>query len=207
MISNIKIPDSQIAREAEEYARSVSDDMLFHHVMRSFLFAELCVEQEQAKVDHELLFISAVLHDLGFTDAAQGPHRFEIEGANAARKFLLERGVPDERAWKSWDQIALHAWDFNLYRDDTSRLMQLGIRYDVRGDANVKLDPADIAAVLDRYPRLNFKNGFYDLCRKDIESKQPYPYTYHFPTCVAHNLGLTAMPDMREALKATQFSE
>jgi hypothetical protein len=207
MVSDIKPPDSKIATQAEEFARSVSSDMLFHHVMRCYWFAELYVQQEKVTVDHELLFLSAMLHDLGLTSAAQGPHRFEIEGANAARKFLLDRGISNDRAWKAWDNVALHAWDFNLYRDDTSRLLQLGIRYDVRGNSNARLDPADVAAIVARYPRVDFKNGFYDLSRREVETKQPYEYTYHLPTCIALNLSLTKVPEVRDVLKAAPFSE
>ncbi len=36
MIADIKVPDSAIARQAEELARSTSDDMLFNHVMRCY---------------------------------------------------------------------------------------------------------------------------------------------------------------------------
>ena len=42
--------------------------MLFNHVMRCYWFAELFAKQEQAKADRELMFLSAVLHDLGFTE-------------------------------------------------------------------------------------------------------------------------------------------
>ena len=66
-------------------------------------------------------------NDLGLTDHPVGPHRFEIEGAGAARMFLVKKGVSRERAQDVWDNIALHTWDINLYRDDTSRLMQLGV--------------------------------------------------------------------------------
>ena len=41
MITEIKVPDSSIARQAEELARSVSNDMLFNHVMRCYWFGEL----------------------------------------------------------------------------------------------------------------------------------------------------------------------
>ena len=84
MISNIRVPDSSIARQAEELARSVSSDMLFNHVMRCYWFGELFAQKHGTKIDSELMFLSSVLHDLGLTDHAPGPHRFEIEGAGAS---------------------------------------------------------------------------------------------------------------------------
>jgi hypothetical protein len=65
MIADIKAPDSSIARQAEELARSVSSDVLFHHVMRCYWFRELFAQQEGKKVDSELMFLSSVPHDLG----------------------------------------------------------------------------------------------------------------------------------------------
>jgi hypothetical protein len=57
----MKVPDSSIARQAEELARSVSNDVLFNHVMRCYWFGELFAQQEGKKVDSELMFLSAVL--------------------------------------------------------------------------------------------------------------------------------------------------
>ncbi len=34
MISDVKVPDSSIVRQAKELARTVSNNMLFNHVMR-----------------------------------------------------------------------------------------------------------------------------------------------------------------------------
>jgi len=87
MTADIKAPDSKIARDAEELARTVSNDMLFNHVMRCYWFGEFFARKQGVKVDSELMFLSSVLHDLGLTPQVPGPHRFEIEGASAARKI------------------------------------------------------------------------------------------------------------------------
>lgn len=207
MLSDIKIPDSRIAREAEELARSVSTDTLFNHVMRCYLFAELFAQQESKKVDSELLFLSAVLHDLGLTDYADGPHRFEIEGASAARTFLVDRGVRSERAQGVWDNIALHTWDVNFFRDDTSRIMQLGLAYDVSGVPGALLDPAEVAEVLRRYPRLEFKRAFLTGLQSELERKQPYPHCFHVCTRMAHNQSPLTIVDAPAILDKAPFSE
>ncbi|MFF8004591.1 HD domain-containing protein [Streptomyces sp. NPDC007917] len=60
--------------------------------------------------DPELLYISAMFHDAGllvpFSDTEQ---RFELDGADHARKFLLERGFSESAAEVVWTAIALHA--------------------------------------------------------------------------------------------------
>ena len=207
MIADIRIPDSSIVRQAEELARSVSADFLFNHVMRSYWFGELFAQAEEAKVDSELLFLSAVLHDLGLTDHANGPNRFEIEGATAARTFLVDKGVAGERAQGVWDNIALHTWDINLFRSDTSRLMELGIVHDVVGVADAKLDPADVAEVVRRYPRLAFKHAFNDMLTHELDSKQPYPHFFHICTHIEQNRAPISMPDVPTMLDNAPFDE
>ncbi|WP_225413144.1 HD domain-containing protein [Stigmatella hybrida] len=207
MIADIKVPNSSIVRQAEELARSVSSDFLFNHVMRCYWFSELFAQREGVKVDSELMFLSSVLHDLGLTGHAKGPHRFEIEGAGAARTFLVQKGVSRERAQSVWDNIALHTWDINLYRDDCSRLMELGVVYDVVGLQDAKLDPADVAEVVRRYPRLNFKRAFNDVLTKELDSKQPYPHFFHICTHIEQNRAPISIPDARTLLNGAPFTE
>jgi HD domain len=207
MIADIKVPDSGIARQAEELARSVSNDTLFNHVMRCYWFGELFAQQEGKNVDSELMFLSAVLHDLGLTDHAPGPHRFEIEGAGAARTFLADRGVSEDRAQKVWDNIALHTWDMNQFRGDTSRLMQLGLAYDVSGVQDAQLDPADVAEVLRRYPRLQFKRAFNEMLNHEVDRKQPYPHWFHICSRVEHNRSPLTIVDAPVVLDWAPFDE
>jgi len=207
MIADVKVPDSSIARQAEELARSVSNDTLFNHVMRCYWFGELFAQKEGLKVDSELMFLSAVLHDLGLTAHARGPHRFEIEGASAARTFLLEQGVIEDRAQKVWDNIALHTWDVNQFRGDTSRLTQLGLAYDVSGVQDARLDPDDVAEVVRRYPRLNFKRAFNDMLNHELDRKRPYPHWFHICSRIAHNRSPLTIVDAPVVLGWAPFDE
>jgi hypothetical protein len=207
MLADIKLPDSVLAQKAEQLARSVSNDTLFNHVMRCYLFGELFAQQEGKRIDSELMFLSAVLHDLGLTSYAQGPHRFEIEGAGAARTFLLEHSVSTDRAQKVWDNIALHTWDMNLLRDDTSRLMQLGLAYDVAGVEGLQLDSEAVAEVLRRYPRLNFKQAFNSALEHELEVKQPYKHFFHICTRIAHNQSPLTIIDAPAIFAMAPFEE
>lgn len=207
MIADIKAPDSSIALQAEELARSVSSETLFNHVMRCYWFGELFAQQERKKVDSEEMFLSAVLHDLGLTDYAPGPHRFEIEGATAARTFLGAQGVSTDRAQKVWDNIALHTWDMNQFRGDTSRLMQCGLAYDVSGVPGAQLDAADVAEVLRRYPRLDFKRAFNETLNRELDCKQPYPHWFHICSRIEHNRSPLTIVDAPIVLGWAPFDE
>src|SRR4051812_13330701 len=96
-IAGIRIPDSQLAREAMELAREASTPALFHHVLRTYVFAELVGRRMEMRYDAELLYIAAVLHDLGLTDRYRGAGRFEVDGADAAAQFLSGRGVETDQ--------------------------------------------------------------------------------------------------------------
>ena len=207
MIADIRVPDTGVVRQAEKLVRSVSTEMLFNHVMRCYWFGALFAQQQGIKVDGEQLFLSATLHDLGLTDHAPGPHRFEIESANAARTFMVGKGVPKDRAQNVWDDIALHTWDLNLFRGDTSRVVQFGIAYDVVGFPGVTLDRADVAVVLRRYPRLKFTRGFHGLMERELDAKQPYPHAFHPCSRIAHNRSPLAIEDLSVLQANAPFDE
>lgn len=108
-ISGIRIPDTALAREVTDFIRDAEDDVLFEHSRRVFLFGALQGLGRGLKPDLELLYVGAMFHDLGLTARYRtSTVRFEVDGANAARAFLLERGVDKTAADKVWLGIALH---------------------------------------------------------------------------------------------------
>src|SRR5215469_13465448 len=86
-IAGVLVPDTPLIARTIEYARLHSEPYLFNHVMRSWLFAVCIAEQRKTVHDAEVLAVATLLHDLGLGSEFSGPLRFEIEGANAARKF------------------------------------------------------------------------------------------------------------------------
>src|SRR2546428_14187035 len=88
----MKVLDTELCSAAVQYARTVSDPFLFHHVMRSALFADLIGRERGVKYDRELLWVSAVLHDLGLTNIAPGETLFETESADLAKGRHAEEG-------------------------------------------------------------------------------------------------------------------
>ncbi|MBX7557410.1 HD domain-containing protein, partial [Streptomyces sp. tea 10] len=96
-ISGISVPDSKLAREITEYIRDNEDDLLYHHSRRVFFFGALVGQAQDLSVDHELLYAAAMFHDRGLTDTySDSMLRFEVDGANEVRDFLLERGASQE---------------------------------------------------------------------------------------------------------------
>ncbi len=98
-IAGIAVPDTDLVREATTLVRDVTDDNVFHHCRRVFLWGSLKAAVRGLHVDPELAYVGALFHDLGLTPAYRTTsRRFELDGAEAARTFLLEHDRSQEEA-------------------------------------------------------------------------------------------------------------
>ena len=159
-IAGIAIPDTALVREATEFIRSAEDDVLFHHSRRAYLFGALHGSRLGLQPDLELLYVAAMFHDLGLTARyGTSTQRFEIDGADAARDFLVERGVDKADAAKVWLGIALHTTPEVPGRlDPEIGLLIAGVATDVVGAGREALSPDAVDAVTAAHPRPDFKN-------------------------------------------------
>lgn len=206
-IGGVRPPDSRIAHEAVELARAVSSPSLFHHVMRTYYFGEAWAQTELERYDREIVLLSLVLHDLGFTDHARGPRRFEIEGADAARAFIAARGYTEDKAWLVWDNIALHPLDLNLHKEPEAKAVEWGICADVMGAGLDRLAGGVAAGILAAFPRPDFKRELFALLRREAESK-PDTHPFHPATMIAHHcLGGVHIPDAKAVIDGAPFDE
>ena len=92
LIAGVSVPDGPLITAAIDYAQRLSDTYLFNHAMRSWLFAETIRRTKGIDYDHEVVAIGTILHDIGLTAGVSGPHRFEVNGADAALRFIAGRG-------------------------------------------------------------------------------------------------------------------
>jgi len=115
-LGELSIPDSELALKATKLVAEISPQFLYHHCMRTFLFANLIGQRQEMKIDRELLYLGAIMHDLGLTERFDGDQRYEVDGADAAREFLLQHGLPKDRAEVVWDAIALVIREIGLSR-------------------------------------------------------------------------------------------
>ncbi|OCB56831.1 diguanylate cyclase [Mycobacterium vulneris] len=160
-IAGIELPDTALVRETTEYIRDVEDDLLFHHSRRVFYFGALQGLRRGLQPDLELLYVGAMFHDLGLTEPYRTTSqlRFEVDGANAARDFLLQRGVDEAAARKVWLGIALHTTPgVPEFLDPEIALVTAGVETDVLGIGRADLAPEDRDAVTTAHPRPDFKN-------------------------------------------------
>lgn len=135
-IAGIKIPDSRLAKDAADILRENGNDLVWNHSNRVFLFDAVNGKKEQQNYDLELLYVSALFHDLGLTKKFSSPDlRFEVDGANAARSFLQQYQIPDESIRLVWDAIALHTTPgIAEHKESEVALLFSGVGLDVMGD-------------------------------------------------------------------------
>jgi HD superfamily phosphodiesterase len=158
-IADIAIPDTPLVREITEYIRDAEDDLLFDHSRRVFLFGALQGRRRGLQPDLELLYAGAMFHDLGLTQRCRtSTLRFEVDGANAAREFLLKHGVDKADADKVWLGIALHTTPgIPEFLEPEIALVTAGVETDVLGIGRDNLSPEALAAVTAAHPRPDFK--------------------------------------------------
>lgn len=171
-VAGILLPDTSIANSATELVRDVSPRYLFHHVMRTFIFASLIGRARGSVYDAETLYLSCVLHDLGLTQRFEGDLPFEIQGAESARRLLEQYGVTPARIETIWDGIALHASAVGAFKRPEIALVGAGAEADVLGPQPGEISAEAVSAAGDAFPRLSFKSEFLRTCA-DIVRRHP----------------------------------
>jgi len=157
-LAGIELVDTSLVREAMDLARSASEPFLYSHLMRSWLFASVLSENMQSIVDPELLAVATLLHDLGLTERFGADARFEVDGANAAKSFLQERGVPEERIRLVWDAIALHSTgSIALHKEPIIAVTFEANNADAVGYALDRIPRNQLQAILTEFPRMDMK--------------------------------------------------
>jgi hypothetical protein len=159
--SPVAVPDSRLAREADELIRSVESDLLYYHSLRVYSFGALQGNRQGLSYDPELLYIGAMFHDIGLVEGHRSAHdRFEVDGANAAREFLAGHGVTGDALRIVWDAIALHTTPgIPEHKEPEVALVTAGVELDVLGLGYDDISAEDREAVLAAYPRVDFKES------------------------------------------------
>ncbi|HWR46947.1 MAG TPA: HD domain-containing protein [Pseudonocardiaceae bacterium] len=158
-IAGINIPDSRLAREATDLVRDAASPLLFHHSRRVYLFGSLQGNRLGLAADPELLYVGAMFHDLGLTEKyRRTDQRFEIDGADEARRFLAAHDLPEDRIRLAWLGIALHTTpEIPYHLEPEVALVTAGVETDVLGIGYADLDKTLIDAVVRAHPRPDFK--------------------------------------------------
>jgi hypothetical protein len=176
LIAGIEIPDTAAVAEATALIKETTNPLIYHHSRRVYLFGRIHARRLGVEPDPELLYLATMFHDSGlltpFSDVVQ---RFEVDGADHARKFLLEHGFSDAAADTVWTAIALHTTTGIPDRMGPEiAITQLGVLTDVIGVELAAIDPEQVKEIVDAHPRGDFKNEYL---RLNVEELRKRPET------------------------------
>jgi hypothetical protein len=162
-VDELPIPDSSIAKEAEELCREASPPMLLNHCFRTYVWGMILGRSDGLRPDPEVFYVASMLHDLALTDEFRG---YAPMPCFAARGGILATDWTGERGWAA-DKCATVADAISLHLNarvppehgPEAQLLQAGAGLDVAGLRHWELTAETIAAVVERYPRHNMKRA------------------------------------------------
>src|ERR1700689_5681068 len=176
-ISGIAVPSSKLANEITEFIRDTESTLLFNHSSRVYYFGALAGRRRGLKFDAELLYASAMFHDIGLVPAySSAADRFEVDGANAARDFLRRHSISEQDIDQVWTAIALHTTPgIPQYMHPVVALLTAGVEMDLLGMDYASFTESDRNAVVKAFPRtVHFKEdilqAFYDGIKQKPET-------------------------------------
>ena len=208
-IAGIRIPDSTLAKEATDLVREIESDLLYHHSVRVFVFGSLQGQRRGLAYDPELLYVGAMFHDVGLVEGHRSKSdRFEVDGANAAREFLRQRGIPAEDVRVVWDAIALHTTPgIPEHKEPEVALVTAGVELDVLGLGYDDISQAQREQVLAALPRVDFKNQIIQAFGAGIAHKPQTAFGNVKADVLERTLPGYRRPNFCEMILASPFAE
>jgi HD domain len=176
-LDKLNVPDTRAARHAEDICRAVCDAPLVNHSYRTYAWGALLGVAERRAFDAELLYVAALLHDIGLTERFDRGGCFESDGADAANELLIEVGWPSDRAQSAARAIYLHMHEVDEADGPEALLLSCGASLDVTGRRFDEIDGRARNWTLDVYPRASFKQRFLELLSDQAARK---------PQCTVH---------------------
>ena len=199
VLEAISVPDSQLARQITEFVRDTETELLFNHSSRVYSFASLAGQRRGLRFDPELLYAGAMFHDIGLVPAySSATERFEVDGANAARNFLAQRGVDAAAIDHVWTAIALHTTPgIPQHMHPVVALVTAGVEMDVLGIGYGDLEDATREIVVGKFPRTpQFKEDILQAFYDGIQ---------HKPESTFGNVKADVLADKDPAFRRTNF--
>lgn len=153
------------ARAAQALAAQYHSESMQNHLVRSWLWAEaFAVVEDRGEIDHELLFVSAMLHDIGIVPEFDNVHlSYEEAGGHVAVALATGAGWDADRSRRALDVIIRHNWpSVDPAMDIEGYLLEIGTGLDISGARADVLPAGFIREVLAEYPRLQLASEFGD---------------------------------------------
>lgn len=173
-LADLPQPDSVATTTALEVARAFHTPAFVHHCVRSYLWAAALGTSEGTAFDAELLYVAAMVHDLGLVEPFDS-HRaaFEFAGGSVGWVFAAGAGWPPARRERVREIVVAHMADVvDAAEDPDGSLLNRGTGVDISG-RDLDRVPAPLRSeVLGRWPRLTLAAEF-GACFRDQAARKP----------------------------------
>lgn len=207
VIAGIEIPDSALVTDATELVRDTTPPLIYHHSRRVFLFGSLRGRELGVQADPELLYVGALFHDLGLVAPYRTDRRFELDGADEARRFLDAHGIAGEAADRVWTGIALHTTpEIPLHMAPEIALVTRGVEYDVLGIGYSALTERT-RVVVAAHPRPDFKNQILAAFTEGIRHRPDTTFGNVKADVLAHFVPGFRRGDFVEVIRGSDWPE
>jgi hypothetical protein len=171
-LDELTVPDTAAASAAREISAELQSAAMHHHCVRSYLWAAALASSSGPAVDDELLYVAAMLHDLGLHPSFDSHSvAFEQSGGDVARVFAAGAGWPAARRDHVAAVVVEHMLGVDAAEDAEGSLLERATGIDISG-RGVDDVPAGLRReVLDRWPRLDLATEFADCFRGQAARK------------------------------------
>jgi hypothetical protein len=153
----LPVPDSTLARRAEEFAQQELSTHVLAHSYRTYFFGKVLAAHDSVAVDDEVVYLAALLHDLHLENPT--PERcFAFTGAERAARLLAEWGADASTTENVAAAVCGHATpgaDHDLA--DPAGFVLAGSLADIIGRRLDDIVPSWLEDLQQRYPRHGLK--------------------------------------------------
>ena len=198
-LSDVAIPSTVVAGRSLDVVRRFASPSLVNHSQRSYLWAASYGIAHSIGFDAELLYVSAMLHDIGLAEAFDNHSvPFEYAGGNVAWVFGAGAGWSDERCTRASEVIVRHMWkSVDPIADPEGFLLEIATSLDITGK-NPQWWSANLRAeVVECYPRLALRDEFTACFRAEAARKPQSSAAVSLEGGLAQDLAMNVLEDNR----------
>jgi hypothetical protein len=173
-VGGVAFPDTAVCNAAVDVVTEYSSPALVNHCHRSYIWAASLAQRRDIAFDGELLFVAAMLHDIGLEPAFDS-HTvpFEEAGGHVAWVFAAGAGWPAGRRRRAAEIIVRHMWNaVDVAADPEGYLLEVATGLDISGRHPAWWPEELRRDVVAELPRLGLREEFLR-CFQDQASRKP----------------------------------
>jgi len=172
-LADVPVPVTPAARAAYNVLSRFSAPALVNHCVRSYLFAASRAAVDGLSIDHEVLYVASLLHDLGLEDVFDSHViPFEEAGGSVAWVFAAGAGWPLDRRDHAAAVIVAHMRGADPAVDPEGHVLDLATGLDISGRGEEHWPLELRREIVVRYPRLDLAARF-TACIVDQAERKP----------------------------------